>query len=302
MPNTLYHETLYRNDQLSVAAVRCRPRDCGCGGEEISERAGFAFVRRGAFVKHVGRREVLADPNQVVFFNPREPYRVSHPVEGGDDCLSIQFSDEGLRAAAPTSLLRRLDSRECCFERQTRPVAATLQLRQQALRRVLRANGCCEDLHLDEIVQQLVECVLNDEGTALHGSLNQRAGTRCAHRELAARVQGVLATRYSEPLPLRMLAREVHISPCHLSRVFQREMGMPIHVYRLQLRLRTALEALAEGERDTTGLALRVGFSSRGHFSDSFRRVFGLSIQQFRRTATVPRFRDLSKNLGAACS
>ena len=48
------------------------------------------------FVKHVGRRQTVADPNHVLFFNAGEPYRVSHPVPGGDDCTCFVFSDEAL--------------------------------------------------------------------------------------------------------------------------------------------------------------------------------------------------------------
>jgi len=111
--------------------------------------------------------------------------------------------------------------------------------------------------------------------------------------------QTVLARQMADPLPLADLARSVHSSAFHLCRVFRRETGLSLHQYRTRLRLRSALERLAGGDRDTTSLALELGFSSRGHFSDSFRHELGLSPSAFRQIATAGRVRELSKNLGA---
>jgi hypothetical protein len=59
--------------------VRCRSPRCGCTAEEHSSRHSIAFIRSGVFVKHIGREQVVADSSRVVFFSPKQPYRVSHP-------------------------------------------------------------------------------------------------------------------------------------------------------------------------------------------------------------------------------
>jgi AraC family transcriptional regulator len=41
------------------------------------------------FLRHVGRRQPVADANHVLFFNAGEGYQVSHPTTGGDACLSV---------------------------------------------------------------------------------------------------------------------------------------------------------------------------------------------------------------------
>lgn len=48
-------------------------------------------------------------------------------------------------------------------------------------------------------------------------------------------------------------------------------------------RLQAAAEMLARGEGNVTEVAYGVGFKSFGHFSDSFRRHFGLSPSQWQR-------------------
>jgi len=57
-----------------------------------------------------------------------------------------------------------------------------------------------------------------------------------------------------------------------------------LHAYRNQLRLRAALESLAERHADLTGIALDLGFSSHSHFTETFRRTFGRTPSSVRRS------------------
>jgi len=43
----------------------------------------------------------VTDANQVLFFNAHQPYRVSHPVPGGDACLSVAVLPAALDELAP---------------------------------------------------------------------------------------------------------------------------------------------------------------------------------------------------------
>lgn len=81
---------------MSITDVRCRPSTSRSGGEEQAAAHELVFPRAGVFVKHVGGQRAVADPNHVLFFNAGEPYRVSHPVPGGDDCTCFVFSEETL--------------------------------------------------------------------------------------------------------------------------------------------------------------------------------------------------------------
>ena len=89
------------------------------------------------------------------------------------------------------------------------------------------------------------------------------------------RKQIVLARCWREKLTLDQLARAVFSTPFHLARVFRRETGLGLHQYQTNLRLRHALERLAEDvTADLTMLALELGFSSHAHFTAAFRRAF----------------------------
>jgi AraC-like DNA-binding protein len=89
------------------------------------------------------------------------------------------------------------------------------------------------------------------------------------------RMKELLAERLAERLTLSELARELGTSPYHLARAFKAATGSSIHQYRLQLRVRTALLRLRE-DVDLCTLGLELGFATHSHFTETFRRAFGL--------------------------
>jgi AraC-like DNA-binding protein len=50
-----------------------------------------------------------------------------------------------------------------------------------------------------------------------------------------------------------------------------------MHAFRDALRLRTSINHLAESNSSLASIALDLGYSSQSHFSDSFRRHFGVA-------------------------
>jgi AraC-like DNA-binding protein len=78
----------------------------------------------------------------------------------------------------------------------------------------------------------------------------------------------------------------VDVSPYHLCRVFRECTGVPIHRYRDWLRLRASLEMIADSDVSILAIALDLGYSNEAHFSESFRREFGLRPGAYRRSVT----------------
>ena len=66
---------------------------------------------------------------------------------------------------------------------------------------------------------------------------------------------------------VQALARRVGASPFHLSRVFRAITGSTISQYRLQLRVRTVLDRLSQGDHDLATLANAVGFADHSHMT-----------------------------------
>jgi len=110
----------------------------------------------------------------------------------------------------------------------------------------------------------------------------KREDTARHRRDLIEHTKLTLAGSPGARWSLDQLAREVHSSPFHLTRVFNEIVGVPVHRYLLQLRLSLALDYIDGGGRQLSAIALQLGFANHSHLSASFRRVFGASPGSFR--------------------
>src|ERR1700722_7374427 len=98
-------EQLLSTGTIQVRHVRCSGTCRHRGPEECSDITHLVFPYSGAYVRHVGHQQFIADANHVLFFNAKETYQVSHPVRGGDRNFVIQPSEEALCELAPPGML-----------------------------------------------------------------------------------------------------------------------------------------------------------------------------------------------------
>jgi hypothetical protein len=71
----------------------CWPRS-EAGDEEWNQSPQIVIPRRGLFMIHRYEEHVLADPTRAIVFGPEEGYRVSHPLDDGDEYLVLTFEAE----------------------------------------------------------------------------------------------------------------------------------------------------------------------------------------------------------------
>jgi AraC-like DNA-binding protein len=91
------------------------------------------------------------------------------------------------------------------------------------------------------------------------------------------RLRGIATALERDPCDPRSLkdwAAEIGVSARTLARAFQRETRMTFSAYRLQTRLRVAIQRIAEGEA-VSSIAYDLGFSSSSNFIAMFRRATG---------------------------
>jgi AraC-like DNA-binding protein len=84
----------------------------------------------------------------------------------------------------------------------------------------------------------------------------------------------------SENVSLEELAGVGCLSAFHLARLFTRQIGVPPHVYQVQLRLNKALELL-RSEKPVSDVALETGFFDQSHFTRAFKKKFGITPGQY---------------------
>jgi transcriptional regulator GlxA family with amidase domain len=81
------------------------------------------------------------------------------------------------------------------------------------------------------------------------------------------------------------IARELHVSPRHLERLFHAELGVGPSELARTLRLRRAYDLLVDTRQPISEVALDTGFADGSHFSRRFRDAFGKSPSDVRREA-----------------
>jgi AraC family transcriptional regulator, transcriptional activator of pobA len=99
---------------------------------------------------------------------------------------------------------------------------------------------------------------------------------------LLAEVFTVIDRRLSEPLSLRDVARELGVTPGHLTTVVRRRTGRTVQEWIIERRMAEARSLLSGTRLPVAEVARRVGMSDPGYFSRQFRRTHGSSPREWR--------------------
>src|SRR5262245_56122261 len=144
---------LLATDTVAVWDVLCSGTCKHKSAEECVSTTHLVFPYRGVYVHHTGQVETVVEANQVVFFNESEPYRISHPLQGGDASLSIGIDEASLLELAPSDLL--LTNDRIRVSRPRMSIDASTQL-LVALARDRRGRGMHEAVEAEDLVLSLV--------------------------------------------------------------------------------------------------------------------------------------------------
>ena len=269
--------------KLLLDTANASVRDVLCSGEcrhpgpaECAASTFLVFPYRGVYVRHVGRHDCVAEGNQVVFFNKGEDYCISHPVEGGDACLSVGVAEHWLEELAPQEEMR--DGDELAFRRQRRRIDARTQALVATLRYSLDRH-VAETLEAETLTLTLIRRALGERTShATRGSIGRQ--------KLVDRAKLLLSSAPARRWTLGDIGAAIGVSPVYLTQVFQQVEGMPLYRYQLRLRLARALDLLGRYE-DLTALSLDLGFSSHSHFSSAFRQTYGRTPAEFQRSVRL---------------
>lgn len=85
-----------------------------------------------------------------------------------------------------------------------------------------------------------------------------------------------------EPVSIEELAVLVNCSKFHFLKEFKKAMAITPYQFIIRARLERAKELLRDGQDQIADVALRLGFSDQSHFTNSFKRQFGLTPGEFR--------------------
>ncbi|MCH5642760.1 MULTISPECIES: helix-turn-helix transcriptional regulator [unclassified Gordonia (in: high G+C Gram-positive bacteria)] len=101
------------------------------------------------------------------------------------------------------------------------------------------------------------------------------------------RVRDRIDRDYEQPLDVEALARGVHMSAGHLSRLFRAAYGESPYSYLMTRRIERAMVLLRRDDMTVTEVCFAVGCSSLGTFSTRFTELVGMSPSTYRREHTT---------------
>lgn len=149
-----------------------------------------------------------------------------------------------------------------------------------------RLSGPLLTLYLDGKAREIVSLLadqLSKAGAAESVSvdLNQR------DVKLLYDAHDIIKKQYITPTSIDDLAHQVGLNRNKLCYGFKQLFGSPIFEYCRELRLQQAMRLLKEGDTPLVDIALQIGFKHAPAFSTAFKKRFGCSPKQFRRSGSV---------------
>ncbi len=90
--------------------------------------------------------------------------------------------------------------------------------------------------------------------------------------------------RFRHPITAADIAAAAGFSPNYLSRKFREATGIGVHDYLIFIRLRSAAFELLSTDDSVTEIALRSGFSDSNYFKDVFKKKYGVTPREYRKT------------------
>jgi AraC-like DNA-binding protein len=257
-------------DGVSLAEVACR-HEQGRGEVDPAPARMLVLVRRGCFARSANGVVSVLDPTLACFINAGEEQRYDHPHDNGDDCTTI---------GVDATLASTVHGGEPDLPVGAIPISPTLDLAHRTL--LAEARRGDDEHQLYERALRLIAAVL--QSASRDRVASGSPGSAQARHALAAAAREALAERPERTLP--ELARELTVSPHHLSRVFSAITGNTISRHRMRLRTRAVLERLAAGEDDLARLAADLGFTDQSHLCRVMRSESDVPPSVLRRLLT----------------
>ena len=90
-----------------------------------------------------------------------------------------------------------------------------------------------------------------------------------------------------EKITLENAADAVGLSPCHLSRIFKKEVGMSIVDYVQKERVEAAKHMLVNSDETLASISQYLYFSTQSYFIRIFKKYTGVTPGQYRRSHSL---------------
>jgi len=116
----------------------------------------------------------------------------------------------------------------------------------------------------------------------IHGRNNISANNSKVKNRIICKLIEYIEEHYKEDITLQTAADYVHMNHIYISRLFKRETGETFLDYLTKFRLKRACVLLMKNEYKIYEIALEVGITDSGYFSQVFRKYYGMTPSEYR--------------------
>lgn len=116
----------------------------------------------------------------------------------------------------------------------------------------------------------------NNTVSAMHGAQHDMDS-------LCASVDRYIRQHFEQPLTVRQIADDLHISYAYLSHHYRNTTGRTIKESIMETKCATAKILLKTTEMPISSISVSLGFSSQNHFQQVFKKMTGKTPRQFRK-------------------
>ena len=257
---------------LSQFSGLCFSETCYMAGFRMAAHqhgpAAFSFVLVGGYTETLGARERDCKPFTSIF----HPQCESHSVvfhQSDVRIFRVEFGDTWRRRIR--DYLPALDE----------PAESSGGLLAFLVMRLYDEIGRCDRwsaLTIDGLTLEIV---------AELGRMTDRL-KQAPKPHWVEEVREILSSRFTETPSLAELAESVGVHPVHLAREFRKRFGCATGDYVRRLRIERACAALTASDAPITEIALAAGFYDQSHFSNTFKKITGMTPAAWRAASSKP--------------
>jgi two-component system, response regulator YesN len=106
---------------------------------------------------------------------------------------------------------------------------------------------------------------------------------------IVRRAKQYIQEHFSNPnLTLEYVAQSLNVSPVYLSRTIKKELGISFVNLLTDIRIKKAIQLLISTNLTINEISEQVGYDTQHYFSTAFKKVVGISPNQYRKGALLP--------------
>lgn len=237
------------------------------------DRVEVMLILNGQGIYQIGGRTYAAKAGDMLVYDADTLHDEAADQSTGIEILGCSIAEVQLKGSKANHLMKE----NAC------PVIRAGSYRQQIRLLMEIIHSVKDDGHtaaLDQLMDNLLSSLVlfvYQSGVENDEMLNKRTF------EIGMMVQKYIDEHYLEEIDIPQIAAALKIGESYVSRTFKKTSGYSVAQYIIRRRIGEAQSWLLMSNLSVTDIAMKVGYNSVSNFHSTFRRIVGMSPQQYRK-------------------